>query len=263
MKGIIFYYSGTGNTVLACQYIVNNVRNAEIELFDILGGSEPDLSSYDFAGFATFTDYWAPPGIFLKFIDSLPGQEKKPAFVFNTYGMISAKTLSGLDEAASVKGFHVVAGYSLHMPENYPPIIKSGMGNENAPSNKELAEFKAFVRELDDLAARLGKGETIKAAKIKVNMAGKMMPDQPRDKAVRVMGEKFVDEDLCTGCGTCANICPNGTITVDSKPHWDMAKCTGCWACYNQCLFKAIYTKKLRGVGHYSGPSAELVEKLR
>lgn len=43
----------------------------------------------------------------------------------------------------------------------------------------------------------------------------------------------------------------------------DHRACHGCWICYNDCPEKAIYTKKLRGVGHYPGPIDTLREKLR
>ena len=56
MKGIIFYYSGSGNTKLACQYISKNLTNIELELFDMVKAKEiPNLEPYDIVGFAAFT----------------------------------------------------------------------------------------------------------------------------------------------------------------------------------------------------------------
>jgi NAD-dependent dihydropyrimidine dehydrogenase PreA subunit len=49
---------------------------------------------------------------------------------------------------------------------------------------------------------------------------------------------------------------------LDPKPVFDEPRCYGCWACYNRCPKRAIYTKKLRGRGHYPGPSDELRRKL-
>jgi len=76
------------------------------------------------------------------------------------------------------------------------------------------------------------------------------------------MGEKFIDEARCDECGICQKACPYKAITLDSKPIFDEDKCYGCWACFNRCPTKAIYTSKLRGVGHYRGPTAELKRKL-
>jgi len=45
-------------------------------------------------------------------------------------------------------------------------------------------------------------------------------------------------------------------------PRFDESLCYGCWACYNRCPVQAIYTKKLRGKGHYPGPTEELRKKI-
>jgi ferredoxin len=263
MKGVICYYSGTGNTVLACQYIVNHLENAEIELFDIVTDGQPDFAAYDLVGFAAFADFLLPSPLYRKFMEGLQPQDDKPAFVFNTYGMNSGKTLKIMAEAVSAAGFKVLAGYSLHVPENYPPMIANGLGNEKAPNDKELAAFKRFVAELDETFGRLAKGEKVPAKAIEIGTKDKLMPKYPKGMAKRMMGEKFFDKDLCTTCGTCANVCPNGAIVIDGGPVFDEDKCSYCWACYNNCLFEAIYTKKYRGKAHYSGPSAALAEKLR
>ena len=33
MKGVICYYSGSGNTKLVCKYIANKITNAEFDLY--------------------------------------------------------------------------------------------------------------------------------------------------------------------------------------------------------------------------------------
>ena len=43
MKGIICYYSSSGNTRLACEYIERKVSNCSFDLFDILKDGTPDL----------------------------------------------------------------------------------------------------------------------------------------------------------------------------------------------------------------------------
>ena len=66
---------------------------------------EVDLELYDVAGFATFTDFWAPPYLFQGFVEGLPQPEGKLAFVFNTYGALSGKTLRILERPVAAKGF--------------------------------------------------------------------------------------------------------------------------------------------------------------
>jgi len=47
-------------------------------------------------------------------------------------------------------------------------------------------------------------------------------------------------EDLCTGCGTCEQVCPNGAVTpLDGKFGRDIEKCTDCGLCTESCSGKA------------------------
>ena len=162
LKGIICYYSGSGNTKLACQYIATNIKSVEFKLFNIVKEDIPDFASYDIAGFACFTDFVEPPYLIRTFLDKLKRQTGKPAFVFNTYGFISGKTRITLDKWVTAKGFKVLAGHSLHTPESYPAMIVGGRGNEQAPNEKELKEFNRFISRLEESFNLLRHGKEIK-----------------------------------------------------------------------------------------------------
>lgn len=261
MKGLICYYSGTGNTELACQYISKKITEADFDLFNVVKDGKPEIEKYDIIGFATFADYWGVPFLMWQFLLQLADQGK-PAFVFNTYGFISAKTLQHLSKLATHQGFRVVAGYSLHTPENYPPMIVRGKGMENAPNEKELNKFNQFLDNFDRIIAELKTGKEVKP-KIEIGFLNRLLPSLSRDRARKDMGEKFVDESLCKKCRICEKECPYEAIKLDPIPVFDMSKCRGCWSCYNHCPEKAIYTKKYLGVGHYPKPNEQLKEKLR
>jgi len=263
MRCIICYYSGSGNTKLACHYIAKNIKNIEIDLFNIVKDNTPDLERYNIVGFATFTDFLGVPYLFEKFIEKLNHQNNKPAFVFNTYGMISGKTLKTFAELVTAKGFNVITGHSLHTPESFPPMIARGMSNKNAPNEKELGKFNKFISELDQIIENIIDGKEIKKAKISIGFLNSILPKRSRTKAREDMGEKYVDESLCIECGTCKKSCPYAAIELNPKPVFDMTKCYGCWACYNHCPQKAIYTKKFEGVGYYPKPNKQLIEKLK
>ncbi len=72
MKGIICYYSGSGNTKLACEYIAGNMRNIDFEFHNIVKDGMPDLNNYSLVGFACFADHWGPSFLVEKFLKKLP-----------------------------------------------------------------------------------------------------------------------------------------------------------------------------------------------
>jgi heterodisulfide reductase subunit A len=62
-------------------------------------------------------------------------------------------------------------------------------------------------------------------------------------KAIAEPAISSVDEDKCTGCGTCEMICPYGAIQVDldeMKAHVMNVLCKGCGSCSASCPEKAI-----------------------
>lgn len=262
MKGAICYYSGTGNTKLACSYVAAKI-GVPCDLIDVTKQSEVDLNPYDVVGLATFTDFAGPPQLFLAFIEGLPEQGRKLAFVFNTFGAISGKTLRILETAAADKGFEVIAGRSLRTPENYPPMIARGMGAERAPNEREMRKFGAFVSELDQLLQRIEEGERIERRRVRIGLLNSLLPTRPRTWARKDMGPKLVDESLCIECGTCERGCPYDAIKLDPKPVFDDGECYGCWRCYHRCPEHAIYTAKFGGGPYYPRPNDHLRETLR
>lgn len=58
------------------------------------------------------------------------------------------------------------------------------------------------------------------------------------------MPKVSVDESKCTGCGTCAEICPMGVFELDPSKKKSVPKkqgeCIGCRACEVQCPASAI-----------------------
>jgi ferredoxin len=263
LKCIICYYSGSGNTKLACQYIANKIKNTEFKMFNIAREDIPDLDSYDIAGFACFTDFIEPPYLIRAFLDKLNRQTGKPAFVFNTYGFINGKTRSTLDKWVTAKGFKVLAGHSLHTPESYPPMIAGGRGNEQAPDEKELKEFNRFISVLEESFNLLRNGKEVKVKRRIADILIGMLPVFSRTQSKNKMGIKYVDTELCKECHTCEKLCPYKAIKLDPKPVFDMTRCYGCWSCYNHCPNKAIYTRKYRGVGQYPKPIEQLKNKLK
>jgi ferredoxin len=262
LKGIICLYSGSGNTRLACQYIVKRIKSAKFDLFDITSGKTPDFNAYDAAGFATFTDFLDPPYLMKDFIEKISHQREKIAFTFNTYGFINGKTRHTLTNWVTAKGFKVISGHSLHMPESYPAMVARGRGNEQAPDERELIKFKSFISGLDEALHVYQQRGAVRKRKATPNLFNMVLPRYSRTHARHDMGAKYVDASLCNECGLCEKLCPYKALTLKPKPVFNEKKCYGCWRCYNHCPRKAIYTAKYRGAGHYPGPTASLKNKF-
>ncbi len=49
-----------------------------------------------------------------------------------------------------------------------------------------------------------------------------------------------VDEETCTACGACSEVCPADAITVEDSAKVDPELCTECGACTEECPLEAI-----------------------
>ncbi len=261
MKLCIYYYSLTGNTLLACKYIASKLNIDSVTYHNILKTDAPNPNDFDLVGFACFTDCWQPPELFCSYIDSLPQALGTAAFIFNTFGCISGKTLPTLKHHLGAKGFDVHIGHSLHTPENYPPMIKMGLGFKDAPSSKELLAFNRFIDSLNKSVSDIEKYRPSIPFKLKV--IDKIVPKKVPAFADTQMGTKLVHEDLCNTCGVCEKNCPVQAITLDGgTPTFAEELCQKCWSCYNKCSKKAVYTKGFDGIAHYPRVHSGLKQKL-
>ena len=84
------------------------------------------------------------------------------------------------------------------------------------------------------------------------NVTGSWVPAQaaredPRTVKARIMEMRRVsarrvevDPDRCTACGHCADVCPDGAITVTSTKVIDPELCSTCGCCVSTCPNGAI-----------------------
>lgn len=257
MKGIVCYYSTTGNTRLTVEYLQRHISATTFDLCNIVTDKLPDLQQYDCIGFVTWADFGSPSPLFEKFLAELPLLNNKTGFVMCTYGLFYGGTLRKLYTAVKKKGITIIATGALHTPENIPSMISKGFAMAQAPNTKEFAQFIRFV---DTINKNLSTPEKIHPKGLP--LLNWILPSMPRKLAKKELGIKLVDTALCVRCGLCSRVCPVKAITMNGYPKFDEDKCSACWSCYNHCPSKAIYTEKFRGKWHYPSPLPQFAKKL-
>jgi len=259
-RGILYYYSGSGNTERASLYLADRSQKVEFELCDIVKGPYRSFDHYDVVGFACYSDAWNVPHKMKEFIAGLPRAQGKTAFVMNTFGCISGRTLLILRKLVTRKGFKVVCGHSLHCPENYPPMIVGGHGFEESPDEQERASFDRFIIQLGELA---GDNPPRSKGCIPVRMRDRLLLSCVAKLFGLISGTHFmVDQTLCVVCRRCVEVCPYGAIEMNPRAVIDSKRCYACWGCYNHCPVQAIYTRNIKGNGQYGAPNDHLRKML-
>ena len=264
MKSLLLYYSTTGNTRVACEYIKSKIKNTDLILYDILSDEELLFSDYDVIGVAFFTDSWQPPKLLMSYVEKLNNLAGKYAFSINTYGCISGKSARTMCKLLKNKKMKILGAHSLHTPENYPPMILSGHGFEESPNQKEKQKFDLFIEELDHQLMQIEQGEIPFEKKVKIGCLNAVLPSNPNFFMNIVTGKQgfAVNEERCVQCGICVNRCPVKAITLKEKIMIEPRLCQKCWSCYNHCPQQAIYKGKYQGEGQYKKPLVSYYKKM-
>lgn len=263
LKVLICYFSNTGNTKLICQYFKNHFNELNVTLWDITNDVYPNMEKYDIIGFAAPVEFFGLPKFLFDWFGDLPSlKNPKYCFLILTFGNIAGTTLLQLRSLVRDKGFRVIAGHVIHMPDNFPISRTKGFSASASPNKQELARFELFVSILKELIGSIHEGHEILEASFKLSLINYFFNIPDRYAAKRSMGFKFVDEETCTQCALCVENCPYDAIEMNCYPLFFEELCYGCWKCYNICPTKAIYTNKLRQKGHYPGPSQSLIDKF-
>ena len=260
--GMIFYFSGTGNTRWAAQTLAE--RTGE-HLISIAEEMKKDVNDYTLAegerlGFCFPTHGWQPPRIVREFIrhstfhlpTSPKGESEGAPYIFalTTHGDSMGKTMDILNKELKAKGLHTDSIFSLTMPESYvclPFMYTDTPERERQKidkATKALEEIAAIISQNKKGVVQTTEGPIPRFFSYVVGayFNGHMITDR-----------KFmVDEDVCIKCGKCVKVCPVDNIS-GTPPTWSHhGQCTCCLACYHHCPVHAInYGERTRKRGQY------------
>ncbi|MDF2988625.1 MAG: 4Fe-4S ferredoxin [Eubacterium sp.] len=257
---MIFYFSGTGNSLQAAENIANHNGEPLISIAEKINSGEKvfefELKENETIGFVYPVYAWGPPGMVLEFIDRLKFKNYNNQYVFSvaTCGGNIGNTMKLLDRGLANKGLKLSGGFSLLMPNNY--IIMGDVDSKEVERQKLQAAEKTLL----DINRVIEKREAgvfqIVRGFLPGLLTGVVNPMFSKHAADT---KKFYADERCTGCGICQKVCNTGTITVDKKPRWGN-NCTQCLACINYCPVKAIqYGKGTAKKGRYTNPNVSLL----
>ncbi|MCE5223216.1 EFR1 family ferrodoxin [bacterium] len=264
MRGIINYYSTTGNTKRMVDYFTYQVPLVSFTILDMKKMILPDFSKYEIIGFAFPVEFLGIPRFVLNWIRHIPKQlVERNVFLLLSFSTISGTVLIQARNELKPKFFKIIAGHSLHMPENYPITRVRGFTSNLAPNVAEKGRFRYFISIFNELMESIEQGHEILEAAFRLSLVNYFMNMPDPSAAKRSMGFKYLEKSKCTKCGVCSLICPTKAISLQPYPEFEEIKCVGCWGCFHHCPTHAIYTNKVKNKGHYLAEKMPaLLEKL-
>jgi ferredoxin/flavodoxin len=250
MKNIIFYFSGTGNSLQAAKTIAK-----ELEQCAIVSMAKPfdATAQYDSIGFIYPTYFWGLPKKVIAFIESLHLQNNKSAYYYavTTYGGSPGNALNQLNTILRNKhGIMLNYGHGLQMFSNYVVMyeMRENIDEIAKKSNQRLVSI------VSDIKTRQNK--KISALPGVFGFINKTFINN-----VSCQDKYFNVNESCTGCGVCKEVCPVKNIDlVNGKPEY-AHHCEQCVACIQFCPQKAInYKKVTQNRRRYTNPEITFKE---
>lgn len=251
---MIFYFSGTGNSLYAAKTIAQAQGEKLVSIAHEMQKEAAERiykpGENEVIGFVYPIYAWNAPRLVLDFIRSMHViGEKRYIFSINTCGSEEGYATQVLQKLLMKKGLTISSAFSISMPSNYitgEDIQVKEVQEEklyNAKKKLEIINDVITSRKTDVFELRQGSYAWVKTVIV-----------NPLFNKFSRSTNKFYVTNACIKCGLCQKICPVRSITLDEKPVWSQA-CTQCLACINRCPVHAIqYGKDTEGRGRYVHP---------
>jgi len=257
MKTIIYYFTGTGNSLAASKKIAAVLGDCELVPIASLKDTTGDIvPSADRVGIVAPVYDLGLPALVAEFLERLDLMKAGYTFCVMTMGGFGASALHQANDIVRKKNCRPLdAAWVVRMVGNFVPLYSPADGKK-MDDNLAAADTR--------LAAIAGDIDNGIMVRPKISPVTSFLKWVVYDKFIRQIREadkQFFADENCTHCGTCSRVCPvQNIVMVEEKPEWQH-HCELCMACLNLCPAKAIqWTEKTKGRGRYRHPGLKIAD---
>lgn len=238
MKGILFYFSGTGNTKWVADRIKERFEfyGSTLKLSNIELNEDNNINDYEYLVIGMPIHAKSAPRIVSDFIKQLPRAEYAiKCIVYSTQNAKTGSAVDYIEKLLKVKGYNVIVKACILMPNNYRFISKKVKIEENTEElmNKAICDVKQLVIDFINV-------DKTKITSSIIIQTLDRMASNVFYKSLSTMSKSMTSSDECTKCGICLRNCPVGSITFENGHALFHSKCIICLRCIYICPVNAI-----------------------
>lgn len=252
---VIFYFSGTGNSLAAAKALAAAVPDCRLEPMAAYL-ARPYAVTDEVVGIACPVHCFALPLYVEQFLGKLQAQ---PAYCFGvvTMGANQGRALKQLQELLAQRSITLHYAGTVAMPDNF--FI--------TPQRKAAAMLQEAEAKLEQHAAAVaGRRQDISQCQERALWKHVGIPGGYWFmRNVLHIGQLSLRQNRCNGCGLCAKICPVGNIVMEKGTPSFGRQCAWCFGCRNWCPQHAIRMggMKAKSEQSYTNPQITVQDMQR
>lgn len=258
MSTILFYYTGTGNSLWVARTVAKELGDAELVSIPEFKGERTVINNKT-VGIVFPVYIWGVPAPIVRFVSSFEGYKPEYVFAIAVNGSQVANTLVQLKKELRRHSLSLSSGFEICMPSNYIPWGGPGPAEKQSArftdAKKKILKIAPLIKEKKELPVERGPLWQRALFSLFYAMSFSHVPKMDRS---------FWVDEKCNNCEICKTVCPADNITIDGgKPLWNH-RCEQCFACLQWCPRKAIqYGKKTPGYERYHHPEVVLKDVIK
>ncbi len=257
MSAKIFYFTGTGNSLVAARDIASKLDDTELVSIPTLINETNIKADENIVGLVFPVYIWGIPKMVVKFVEKLELKPEQYFFAVTTCAGQPGVTLLQLQKILQNKGRNLDAGFAVKAASNTIQknniLIKIAMLIErkekiSQTSTERLPEIMEIIKG--------NKKHPPETSTSGLNLFGKLMYKMSIDHINTMC--KFTVDEKCNLCLNCQKICPSNNIEIiNDKPTWNK-NCEFCQACIQWCPKEAIHIKNEDPERRYHNPHIKI-----
>lgn len=250
MENVIFYFSGTGNSLQVAKDIAEKLQGCEV--VNLAKFPTETVINAKRIGIVFPVYFGGIPNIIRRFLSEIKLDGKPYIFAIVTCGGVVGASLVQVNELLKLKSQKLHSGFILKMPENY---ILYYNADSKEKQQKRFNDEKKKVQDISQIVIDKKEIPFEKSKYVIDTLFGKVV----NHAVVRKFPSRdshFIINDKCTGCGKCEKVCSVNNITLmNNKPTWNH-HCELCLGCLQSCPVNAIdYDNKTQKRTRYINPN--------
>ena len=243
MSAVIYYFSGTGNSLHIAKELQNRIPKTDIIPIISLLNHENIHVNGETLGFVFPIHLGMTPFPVLEFLKKLELESVNYIFAIATRAGSQHRAFKDLEKILKKKGKGVDSFFTLNMGSNDPKFE-----NWHNTTSEEIEEMESEIQlNLDEIqkivANKERHWEEDNNFTVKIPVFTLLSIFLPiLNKFYNV---DFYSDSKCEGCGTCEKVCLSQKIKIiNNKPVWqESIPCFFCHACINYCTKQSIQIK--------------------